>query len=65
MKNTLIGVWHDISMARIMSDMVVFLKEGKQVLTAATKDVDYKTVLEEVYDMDVYSHMQGMSDLWR
>ena len=65
MKNTLIGVWHDISMARIMSDMVVFLKEGKQVLTAATKDVDYKTALSEVYDMDVYGHLSSMSDLWR
>ncbi|MBO4580610.1 MAG: ABC transporter ATP-binding protein [Clostridiales bacterium] len=65
MKNTLIGVWHDISMARIMSDMVVFLKEGKQVLTAATKDVDYKTALSEVYDMDVYGHMNSMSELWR
>lgn len=65
MKNTLIGVWHDISMARIMSDTVVFLKEGKQVLTAPTEEVDYKTVLSEVYEMDVYGHMKGLSDLWR
>lgn len=65
MKNTLIGVWHDISMARIMSDMVVFLKEGKQILTAPTNEVDYKTTLSDVYDMDVYGHMNSMSELWR
>ena len=65
MKNTLIGVWHDISMACIMSDMVVFLKEGKQILTAPTNEVDYKTTLSDVYDMDVYGHMNSMSELWR
>ncbi|MBO4460394.1 MAG: ABC transporter ATP-binding protein [Clostridiales bacterium] len=65
MKNTLIGVWHDISMARIMSDMVVFLKEGKQILTAPTNEVDYKTTLSDIYDMDVYGHMNSMSELWR
>lgn len=64
-RNTLIGVWHDLSMARIMSDTVVFLKEGKQVLTEKTASVDYRKVLEEVYGMDVYGHMQGMSELWR
>ena len=64
-RNTLIGVWHDISMARIMSDTVVFLKDGRLVASGVTEEVDYKKTLEDVYGMDVAGYMARLGDLWR
>ncbi|MBP5654790.1 MAG: ABC transporter ATP-binding protein [Clostridiales bacterium] len=64
-KNTLIGVYHDISMARMMSDMIVFLKDGRLVTKGNTGDIDYKSVLNDVYDMDVAAHMEQIASLWR
>lgn len=64
-KNTLVGVYHDISLARRMSDILIFVKNGRVVFTGKTGDTDYKKMLNEVYDMDVYSYMKEMSGMWK
>ena len=61
---TLVGIYHDISLARLLSDMIIFLKDGRIVHKGKSSDIDYKKVLTEVYDIDVYEYMNGISKLW-
>ena len=44
--------------------MIIFLKDGRIVHKGKSSDIDYKKVLTEVYDIDVYEYMNGISKLW-
>jgi len=61
---TVVGIYHDISLARLLSDMIIFLKDGRIVHKGGSKDTDYRKLLAEVYDIDVYGYMNGISKLW-
>lgn len=61
---TVVGIYHDISLARLLSDMIIFLKDGRIIHKGNSKDIDYRKVLAEVYDIDVYGYMNGISRLW-
>ncbi len=63
--NTLIGVYHDISMARSTADSMIFMKDGKIVLYEKTDKINFKTKLENIYDMDVYGYMNSILSLWK
>lgn len=61
---TVVGIYHDISLARLLSDMIIFLKDGRIVHKGRSSDIDYRKVLAEVYDIDVYEYMNDISKLW-
>ena len=61
----LIGVYHDINLARMLSDELIFVRDGRIIESGAEADIDYPKVLEKTYDMDVYDYMKKQSELWR
>uniref|UniRef100_UPI0025D655E8 ATP-binding cassette domain-containing protein n=1 Tax=Butyrivibrio sp. TaxID=28121 RepID=UPI0025D655E8 len=62
--NTLIGVFHDISLAVEISSDMIFIKSG-EILCQGTKDkVLTADVLENVYGMDVAGYMNRQRRIW-
>ncbi|SDK06445.1 ABC transporter ATP-binding protein [Sediminibacillus albus] len=50
---TVVIVIHDVNFASVYSDYIVALKDGKIVNKGPTNDIINKSVLKEVYDMDI------------
>ena len=63
--NTLIGVYHDISMARLTADSMILMKDGRAVLHEKTEDIDFDTALTDIYGMDVCGYMKHILSLWK
>lgn len=57
---TVIIVIHDINFASVYSDYIVALKDGRIIKEGATNDIIDRTVLQEVYDMDI--HIENIHD---
>lgn len=57
---TVIIVIHDINFASVYSDYIVALKDGRIVKEGATNDIIDRTVLQDVYDMDI--HIENIHD---
>ena len=50
---TVIIVLHDINFASVYSDYIVALKDGKVVRQGPTQEIIRKSVLKDIYDMDI------------
>ena len=64
-ERVLIGVYHDINLARMLSDELIFMKDGRIIHSGNEADIDYALVLEETFDMDVYSYMKKQMGMWK
>jgi len=56
---TVISVFHDINLAAIWSDVLIFMKDGKIVASGKTEDVMLESIIEEVFHVKTeiaYSH---------
>ena len=62
--NTLVGVFHDISLAVEISSDMIFIKNG-EVLCQGEKDKVFTAdVLENAYGMDVAGYMNRQRQIW-
>ncbi|WP_438348704.1 ABC transporter ATP-binding protein [Paenibacillus sp. FA6] len=57
---TVIIVIHDINFASVYSDYIVALKNGRIVKEGATEDIIDRTVLQDVYGMDI--HIESINE---
>ncbi|MCR5677928.1 MAG: ABC transporter ATP-binding protein [Agathobacter sp.] len=63
-KHTLIGVFHDISMARSICNHFIVMKEGAIVATGSQEEAMSREHLQMAYDMDVERYMQKQLSFW-
>ena len=61
---TVIGVLHDINLSLMLSDQLLFLKNGSVAGMGSAHTVLTKAFLHEVYDMDVASYMLDSLKRW-
>lgn len=57
--HTLIGVYHDISLALKLSDRGIFIKDGKVLGEEKTENILTSDILKETYDFDVYNYLKS------
>lgn len=62
-RNTLIGVYHDVTMAAEMADHLIFLKNGRIAAEGGRDEVFRRDILESVYDVDVASHLHREQEI--
>ena len=63
-KNTLIGVFHDINMALSVCDEFLILKDGRLIYGPESEPSKLKEPLKEAYDMDVETYMKKQLSIW-
>ena len=61
---TVIGVLHDINLSLMLSDQLLFLKDGAVAGIGPANVVLTRAFLREVYDMDVASYMMDSLKRW-
>ena len=57
--HTLIGVYHDISLALKLSDRGIFIKDGKVLGEEKTENILTSDIIKETYDFDVYNYLKS------
>lgn len=63
-RNTLIGVFHDLGEAARLCDRGIFVKGGTVMTDLALKDAFKSKVLNDIYDFDVISYKRAESEYW-
>ncbi len=63
-KNTLIGVFHDINMALAVCNEFILLKDGKIISAGPREEAITRDKLIETFGMDVESYMKKQFRLW-
>ena len=63
-ERTVIGVLHDINLSLMLSDQLLFLKDGAVAGIGPANVVLTRAFLREVYDMDVASYMMDSLKRW-
>lgn len=61
---TVIGVLHDINLSLMLSDHLLFLKDGAVAGVGAAEDLLTQTFLQEIYEMDVVAYMREALQHW-
>ena len=61
---TVIGVLHDINLSLLLSDQLLFIKDGRIAGMGAAETTLHKGFLQQVYDMDVAEYMLGALKKW-
>ena len=61
---TVIGVLHDINLSLMLSDQLLFLKNGAVAAMGSADAVLSREFLREIYDMDVVSYMLDSFTRW-
>jgi iron complex transport system ATP-binding protein len=61
---TVVGVFHDISLAVELADYLVFMKDGKILAHGDSGKILSAGLLEEVYDFNVAAHMKEVLEQW-
>ena len=56
--HTLVGVYHDISLALRLCDRGIFIKEGRIIGESPRSEIMTSEVLKETYEFDVYEYIQ-------
>jgi len=64
-KRTIIGVLHDINLAMRLTQNIMVMDEGKIAAMGAVSDVLNKSLLKEVYGMDVATAMTENLQIWQ
>jgi len=62
---TLIGVFHDLNLARLFADTAIVLNNGKIAANGKIDDVLNSDVLSGVYGIDIRGFMKGALGGWR
>jgi iron complex transport system ATP-binding protein len=62
---TLISVFHDINLARLFSDTVIVLSNGKTAAYGQIDEVINSGILNEVYGVDIQAFMLKSLDKWK
>ena len=57
--HTLIGVYHDISLALKLSDRGIFIKNGRVIGEEKTENILTSDIIKETYDFDVYNYLKS------
>ncbi len=61
---TVVGVFHDISVAAAVSDRILLMKNGEAVSCGKTEDIVRSEELSEVFDTDVSAYMKKVLKIW-
>ncbi len=61
---SVIGVFHDLSLAAAVSDRIVLMQDGKAVLCGEPKQVLRSDKLNEVFETDVRAYMKRLAKVW-
>ena len=61
---TVIGVLHDINLSLLLSDQLLFIKDGRIAGMGTAETTLHKGFLQQVYDMDVAEYMLGALKKW-
>jgi len=61
--HTLIGVYHDITLALSLSDRGIFIKNGRVIGDERTESILKSDVVKDTYDFDVYNYLKKREDL--
>jgi iron complex transport system ATP-binding protein len=61
---TVVGVFHDISLAVDLADYLVFMKDGRIVSHGDAEEILSAELLDEVYDFDVAKQMKQQLRRW-
>ena len=61
---TVIGVLHDINLSLMLSERLLFLKDGKVAGMGAAGEILHRDFLRSVYDMDVAEYMLKALKKW-
>lgn len=62
---TVIGVLHDINLSLMLSDQLLFLKDGRVAGMGSTETMLRRDFLREIYDMDVTRYMLDALERWK
>jgi len=62
---TIIGVLHDINLARYLTDDIMLMNDGRIAAAGCVDDVLNSAVLQEVYEMDIPKTMQNLLSAWQ
>ena len=60
-----IGVFHDLPLALSLTDQVIFMKEGQIVKQGLFTDIATKSLLEEVFEVQLLDFYQKQSDYFK
>ena len=61
---TVIGVLHDINLSLMLSDRLMFMKEGRILGMGTAEELLNRDFLKQVYDMDVVQYMLDCLHKW-
>ena len=61
---TVIGVLHDINLSLLLSDQLLFIKDGRIAGIGKAETILHRDFLREVYDMDVAGYMLDALKKW-
>ncbi len=64
-KHTVVGVFHDISLAAEIADDIIFMKDGRIAAQGTRESMLSAELLRSVYDFDVASYMQKNLAGWQ
>lgn len=62
---SVIGVFHDLSLAAAVSDKMMLIQDGKSVMCGSPQEVIHSEKLNEVFETDVKAYMKKISALWQ
>ena len=62
---TLIGVFHDLNLARYFGDTAIVLDNGTIAATGTIRDVLNSDIMHQVYDLDIRAFMLDSLGRWR
>ncbi|MBP1561222.1 MAG: ABC transporter ATP-binding protein [Oscillospiraceae bacterium] len=60
-----IGVFHDLSLAAMVSDRILLMDKGREVICGSTAEVLRSDKLSEVFETDVRKYMQTAAEFWK
>lgn len=63
--HAVIGVFHDINLALQMADKVLFMKEGSRCAFGKIEQIMSRSLLKEVYGMDIAAYLDQEHDNWK
>jgi iron complex transport system ATP-binding protein len=62
---TLIGVFHDLNMARHFGDTAILMNNGQITAGGTVEEVLNSETLKAVYSMDIHGFMQESLEKWK
>lgn len=63
--HAVIGVFHDINLALQLSDKILFMKDGREVVFGSMEEIGSKQLLKDVYGMDLAGYLDQEYENWR